>query len=56
MLRGMLLFIVASGIGLVFYIPEGRFLLTSVMFLRDMASEMVVYYYSSEAQSCLSFG
>ena len=56
MLREMLLFIVASGIGLVFYIPEGRFLLTSVVFLRDMASEMVVYYYSSEAQFCLLFG
>ena len=50
MLRGMLLFIVASGIGLVFYIPEGPSFLTSVVFLRDMASEMVITYYSSEEQ------
>ena len=56
MLRGILLFIVASGIGLVFYIPEGRFLLTSVVFLRDMASEMIITYYSSEEQFCLLFG
>ena len=50
MLRGLLLFVIASGIGLVFYIPEGHSLFTSVTVLRDIASEMVVWYYSSEAR------
>ena len=56
MLRGMSVSVVASGIGFVFYIPEGHSLLTSVVFLRDMASEMVITYYSSEEQFRLLFG
>ena len=52
MLREMSLLIVASGIGLVFYIPEGHSLFTSVMVLRDIASVMAIHYYNSEAQLC----
>ncbi len=56
MLREMSLLIVASGIGLVFHIPEGHSLFTLIMVLRDIASEMVAYYSSSEAQLSSKFG